>query len=55
MAKTGVGGPTNPAEERLNELLRDAPNEEDLRDMLPSEEELTSAIDRLLSEGFTGS
>ncbi len=37
-------------EERLRELLADAPTGEDIRAMLPSEEELTAEIDRLLAE-----
>ncbi len=42
-------------EERLYELLRGLPTEEDLKALLPTEEALTAEIDRLLAEGFTGS
>ena len=37
-------------EERLDELLKDPPTEEGLRALLPTEEELTATIDRLLEE-----
>lgn len=45
----------NGTEERLHELLADAPTEEDLRALLPDPEELTAQIYRLLAEGFTAS
>ena len=37
-------------DERLDELLKDAPTEEDLRALLPTEEESTAAINRLLAD-----
>ncbi len=50
MVKTEAGDRTSPAEGALYALLRDAPTEEDLRASLPSGEELTAAIDRLLAD-----
>ncbi len=41
-------------EERLNELLRDAPTGEELRAMLPSSEELTATINRLIADIAAG-
>ncbi len=50
METTGAGDPTKTAEERLNELLRDAPTQEDLWALLPDPEEATATINRLLEE-----